>query len=165
MKFPSALIALFFASDRLQEARAHGTQTRHCVTSTGNLRIFVEHWHGFLSSPGVAGTMTIQDLTANTQQALIPHGVINDVTAANLHTAGGCQSPVTTLATICPNESGYNDWVYYDFEVSCAVHANYRFISGNTYYLQEACSNLYPVDFTESIACATDEPTPAPIPM
>ena len=45
----------------LPQIYGHGVEVRQCLTPTGKLRFFVEHWHGNLSNAGVAGTMKIKD--------------------------------------------------------------------------------------------------------
>lgn len=44
----------------LETVQSHGVEVRECITDKGNLRIFVEHWHGNLATPGQAGTMKIR---------------------------------------------------------------------------------------------------------
>ena len=117
MKFIQATVsALLFATHCLQKVASHGVETRYCITTAGNLRIFIEHWHGNLSSPSQAGTMTIQDLTpiGQPQQDLIANGIINNVSWNQTHVSGNCAGGlITTEASTCPGTGkAYNDWVY-----------------------------------------------------
>jgi hypothetical protein len=119
--------AVFLASSLLlvPEVRAQGTETRHCITNAGNLRIFVQHSHGALSGPSTAGTMTIQDLNAGTSSELFADGVINDaLNVADI--AGDCASGTTVLDTSCA--SGDNDWVY----TTSLPNAIYHLITGKS---------------------------------
>ena len=42
-----------------QQTHGHGVEVRECLTPTGDIRFFVEHWHNSLSLPTNAGTMDI----------------------------------------------------------------------------------------------------------
>jgi hypothetical protein len=60
MNFSVAAIILLGG---LSQVYSHGTEVRHCLTPEGNLRIFVEHWHGGNFGENIdknnAGTMSI----------------------------------------------------------------------------------------------------------
>ena len=121
MKFVQATVSAFlFASHCLQKVASHGVETRYCITTAGNLRIFIEHWHDALSSPSRAGTMTIQDLTTagQPQQDLIANGILNNVSWNQIHVSGNCAGgSITTEVSTCapgawrPGKS-QNNWVY-----------------------------------------------------
>lgn len=158
---PSSLgvIISFLTSLVVTHVYSHGTETRYCITNSGNLRIFVEHWHGDLTSTGQPGTMNIRS-TINgvvTVDNLYPDGIINNYAPESLGVFD-CTSGQTILTTTC--SMVYNDWVYYDFPVSCGIVATYELLVGNTYYLDEGCDNLYPAVFQGS--SFTDEGAPIP---
>ncbi len=126
---------------------SHGTDVQHCVTAEGKLRIFVAHWHGGGISTSSAGSMTIQQnhLDGQPSITLNPTGSIANITTSSLP---GCER-IATRASMCSGRSD-NDWVWYDFPTTCNIPVNYTIISGNTVYLEEACSRGFtPQPFRE----------------
>lgn len=124
---------------------AHSVQVQYCVSCNGDLRIWVEHWHG--AEDPSSTTMTI-DLTVNgntTTQTSVPGGSVQNMQSGNLP---GCSTPIT-YATGCPGEQNtYNDWVYYDFTGLPQNQAiTFTLISGNTVFTQDGC-NMYPLSVT-----------------
>ena len=176
MKFvQAATSALLFASYCLQEVASHAVETRYCVTSGGDLRIFIEHWHRFLTDFTNVGTMTITDLGTSTNHTLDPTGILVGVSWDQIHVPGDCAGGSMTIETSTCGADNFssgqltsgggkteNNWVYYDFDVDCNVDTNYRLVQGNTVVLKEGCDELYPVDIN---AIFTDCPTPAPTPL
>ena len=144
MKITPAITSVLVSLLSLAEVRSHGTSTRHCITNAGNLRIFIEHWHGTLASPGVAGTMQIKNLDSGTTSTLSATGIINNQASSEIYKYGDCVAAATIEGSTCSN-GNYNDWVYFDFPATCNTPANYELVSGNTVVLQEGCDNLYPV--------------------
>ena len=150
---PARITSVLVSLLSLAEVRSHGISTRHCITNSGNLRIFIEHWHEDLTDPTQAGTMKIKDLTTGiTTQNLDPNGFINNQDSSVIYQDGDCVAAETIEDTSCKNPDipsnpyyGPDDWVYFDFPVTCNAPANYELVSGNTIYLQEGCVNLYPV--------------------
>ena len=49
-----ALLVGFLFVTSIPHVDGHGIEVRHCLTTAGDLRIFVEHWHNDLSSVGEA---------------------------------------------------------------------------------------------------------------
>lgn len=146
MKITPAITSVLVSLLSLAEVKSHGTETRHCITNAGNLRIFIDHWHGPLASPGVAGTMQIKNLDSGTTSTLSATGIINNQASSEIYEDGDCVAAATIQDTICPYYYYYyDDWVYFDFPVTCNAPANYELVSGDTVYLQEGCDNLYPV--------------------
>jgi gliding motility-associated-like protein len=120
---------------------AHSVQVQYCVSCNGDLRIWVEHWHGNENSAST--TMTI-DLTVNgtaTTQTSAPGGSVTNMPFGNLP---GCSTPITYVAGCPGQENTYNDWVYYDF-IGLPQNAPITFtlISGNTVFTQDDCG-MYP---------------------
>jgi len=130
------------------QVQAHSVQVRYCVSCNGDLRIWVEHWHG--TENPASTTMTINlDINGNTTtQTSSPGGGVINVAPGNLP---GCSS-VLTYVTGCPGQQNtYQDWVYYDFTgLPQNVPITFTIISGNTVFTQDACS-MYPVSVTFTI--------------
>jgi hypothetical protein len=108
--------------------------------------------HEDLTDPTQTGTMQIKNLDSGTTSTLFATGLINNQQSSEIYEDGDCVAAETIQDTICinPNISsnpyyGPDDWVYFDFPVTCNAPANYELVSGNTIYLQEGCVNLYPV--------------------
>lgn len=140
------IFILFFALlfIPLSKSMAHGVQVGYCQLSNGYIRIFVEHWHGDLSSPSDAGTMSITTTYGSTTVTanLTPTGVINNTTYNNL---SGCGSNINIISQCSGEANANNDWVYYDFApAACNVAVQITLNAGNTVVLAEGCSNLYP---------------------
>ena len=57
MNFSKLPIVLLLSG--LVQVHSHGVGVYSCLSTSGNLRIFIEHWHGSLSSASSAGTMTV----------------------------------------------------------------------------------------------------------
>lgn len=125
----------------VQEAKAHSVQVGYCYSCNGDLRIWVEHWHG-AEDPN-STTMTL-DVTVNgvtTTHTGTPSGSVMDTPVGNLP---GCTNPITIFAT-CPGQANiYNDWVSYDFNgMPTGVPINITIVSGNTVFTADGCS-MYP---------------------
>ncbi|MBN8702818.1 MAG: gliding motility-associated C-terminal domain-containing protein [Bacteroidetes bacterium] len=135
--------------------RAHSVQVGYCISCTGDLRLYVEHWHN--AEDPSSTTMTLE-LTVNGNTTNItgsPAGSLIDVAFADLP---ACSTPLTVFAN-CNDANTYNDWVIYDFpNVPCGVPLSFKIISGNTAFTEDGCG-MYPatVNFTKS--CATAPPT------
>jgi hypothetical protein len=142
-----AILGLFTVLNSPNSASAHAFQVGYCQLNNGYIRIFVEHWHGNLSSPGQAGTMSITTTygTSTVTQNLTPTGIINNRAWNNL---SGCGSSISIISK-CSGANTYNDWVYFDFApAACDVPVKIRLNAGNTVYLVENCSTLYPATVT-----------------
>ena len=90
----------------------HSVQVQYCVSCDGDLRIWLEHWHG--NSDPNSTTMTISVTVNGTTSTItsVPGGSVTGMTSGSLP---GCSTPIT-YAVGCPTEENtYNDWVYYDF--------------------------------------------------
>ena len=142
----------------------HGTEVRQCVTPDGKLRFFVEHWHGTppnfpseLSSAGDAGTMTIRDDKTGASANSYPIAMINNQVRSASARWGCIDDALPTLVSTC--SMTYNDWVYYEYPVTCNQQVSYTLLSGNTVVLEKACTNLYPATVSGTI---TDSSPPVP---
>ena len=150
-----ALLGFLFLSS-ISQVDSHGIEVRHCLTTDGNLRIFVEHWHGDLSSVGEPGGIDIKDDITGVVSTLTPTGLVNNINVDSGGSLPGCPSGfVPTVATTCGSPGGSeHDWVYYDFPFSCDTNISYTLIQGLTVYLTEACDGLYPATISPYENCA-----------
>jgi hypothetical protein len=109
MKISGAASVLLFLAGHATQVHSHGTEVRRCVTPEGNLRIFIEHWHGRFSQTitlSNAGTMTIRQdhLPGQPTTTINPTGVVVNTLPGNLP---GCIGS-DTLVSDCGGT--YNDW-------------------------------------------------------
>ena len=138
------IIFIFIVICSVGQAYSHSVQVQWCVSCDGDLRIWLEHWHG--SEDPNTTTMTIS-ITINGNTSTItssPGGGVMDLTPSELT---GCSTPIT-YATGCPfEENMYNDWVYYDFPgLPTNVPLSFTIISGNTQFTEDCCSPcMYPL--------------------
>jgi len=161
MNFFSSSAARILLSLALLSSHAygHGVEVRSCITDAGNLRIYIEHWHGVLANAQAAGTMNIQNDITGEMSTLFPTGIVNNVDITNGGVLPGCAE--TTLVNTCNNPNPYDDWVYYDFPYECTGEVSYTLILGNTVVLQEGCNELYPATIHPYAHCE-NVPTPSP---
>ena len=147
-----------------EEVHSHGIEVRSCISTSGNLRIFIEHWHGALSSPSQAGTMDIEEIShvsgSPVTFTLEPIGLVNNVDIEIGGILPGCASGSSIRNSVCTDKGfqGEDDWVYYDFPTKCFEPVEYTLIAGNTIYLTEGCDDLYPTNIK-----ATFEDVSAPL--
>ena len=107
--FPSMRVSgiLLLLANHLSSVDAHGIEVRQCITLDEKLRIFVEHWHGDLSSAFIAGTMSISvnHLAGAPTFNVQPTGFVNNAPPENLP---GCNGS-SQIVSIC-NTENLNDW-------------------------------------------------------
>ena len=142
---------LFLGS--IAQVNGHGVEVRHCLTTSGDLRIFVEHWHGDLTSVAQPGGIDIRNDITGIVSTLTPSGLANNIDVDNGGSLPGCPVGVTpTVATTCLGQVK-NDWVYYDFPFSCDTDISYTLHQGKTIYLTQGCNNLYPATISPYENC------------
>ena len=128
---------------------SHSVQVQWCVSCTGDLRIWLEHWHG-TEDPN-STTMTI-NVTINGNTSTITSSPGGGVIGLSPEQLPGCSTPLTFAASCPTEENVYNDWVYYDFPgLPPDVPLSFTIISGNTEFTQDCCNPcMYPltVNFT-----------------
>ncbi len=145
---------LLFAST----VTSHGTQVRHCITKSGDLRIFVQHWHGY-TTPYNAGAMVIRNLIDGTTRDIYSTGALPSGTSeANVPLHGDCATGTTVLDSTCYLQP-YYQWNYFDFPITCGAPTHVELQQGRTIYFDEACGNLYPVQISGTF---TDSSPPIP---
>ena len=123
---------------------SHSVQVQYCVSCDGDLRIWLEHWHG--SQDPNTTTMTISVTINGTTTTITssPGGGVVQMTPGQLP---GCSTPITYAAGCPTEENTWNDWVYYDFPgLPPNVPLSFTIISGNTYFTQDCCNPcMYPL--------------------
>lgn len=156
LNFKSVLLrALLVLSARCVDA--HSIEILSCLTTTGDLRVFVRHWHSEVGSVADADEMVIDGAP------LPPNGIINDV--ATLVSpwpelfATGCSTPVVQ-EDVCTGQlfDSRDDFVWYDFPTTCDVPVSYVFEEGTTVILEDGCkppygpAPMYPVTISGTFA-------------
>lgn len=121
---------------------SHSVQVQYCVSCSGDLRIWVEHWHSTEdpNSTTMTISLTVNGITSTVTSS--PGGAVMGLIPGELP---GCSTPITYV-TGCPGEENtYNDWVYYDFvNLPSNVPVSFTVISGNTVFTEDACG-MYPL--------------------
>lgn len=120
---------------------AHSVQVGYCFNCNGDLRIWVEHWHGNASVNSTTMTLNVTVNNVTTQQTGNPVSNIQNTSAANLP---GCTTPITIFGS-CPGQANtYNDWVNFDFlGMPTGVPITIEIVSGNTVFTDDGCG-MYP---------------------
>ena len=150
---------LFFLSSQM--VYAHGTQAAYCITNSGTIRVYIEHWHGNIVPSQVVNALVVINVTdvntnVSSQFMMIPDGVVWNTSVNNLP---DCKGPLTILHECSGVANTYNDWVYWDFvPPSCFDPLTIELagvVGSQSWYFDEACGALYPTSFTDSfIDCA-----------
>ena len=146
MKYFSKLILSFIIIIILSVGQvfSHSVQVQWCVSCSGDLRIWLEHWHG--SEDPNSTTMTISVTVNGTTSTITssPGGGVLQMTPGQLP---GCSTPIAYAAGCPTEENTWNDWVYYDFPgLPTNVPLSFTIISGNTQFTQDCCNPcMYPL--------------------
>ncbi len=138
------------------QAYSHGTQVGYCITTSGAIRVYIEHWHGDISPAAVTNALVVINVTDSstgmtTTSMSIPNGVVWNTAVGSLP---DCKGPMNVVSS-CPGRANvYNDWVYWDFlPPSCFVNLEIEVaevVGSDSWYFDEACTELYPVTFVDS---------------
>jgi len=144
------IITFFIIIISVGQVFSHSVQVQYCVSCSGDLRIWLEHWHG--SQDPNSTTMTISVTINGTTSTItsVPGGAVMGMTPGSLP---GCSTPIIKAAGCPGEENNYNDWVYYDFPgLPTNVPLSFTVLSGNTVFTTDACG-MYPltVNFTVDI--------------
>ena len=136
---------------------AHSVQIAYCVNCNGDLRIFVEHWHG--TEDPASTTMTIT-LTVNGNPSTQTQPPVAGIINVPFGQLPGCSTPVTSVAGCPGNANQYNDWVIYDyFGLPTGVPISFTIISGNTVFTADGCG-MYPLTVNFTIPPTANNNTP-----
>jgi gliding motility-associated-like protein len=152
--FAVMLFSFIFMSSNVN---AHAVQLGYCTSCDGDLRIWIEHWHGNANPAGTSLDVTITVNGVPTTVSGAPDDFVVNVPFANLP---GCFNPINFFASCPASANQYNDWVAYDFPgvtcgvpISVVVTAN----SSTTVYTQD-CGGMYPASTgTFIIPCTTNQ--------
>ena len=147
------ILCLFFVGFATK-LNAHSVQIAYCVDCNGNLRIFVEHWHGTQNPNSTSMTISLNvGGTITTQTNPPAFGIINVAFGA----LPGCSTPITSVAGCAGNANSYNDWVIYDyFGITPGVPCSFTILSGSNSFTSDGCG-MYPltVNFTVPLGIGT----------
>ncbi|MDB4089411.1 hypothetical protein N9544_07285, partial [Flavobacteriales bacterium] len=135
---------------------SHSVQVQYCVNCNGDLRIWVEHWHGNEDPSTTTMTISVNINGTSTTITSSPGGGVMNMTPGFLP---GCSTPIIYAAGCPGDQNTYNDWVYYDFTgLPRNVPISFTIISGNTVFTADACG-MYPltVNFNISISSYNDQ--------
>lgn len=133
---------------------AHSVQLGYCYSCNGDLRIWVEHWHGNEDPNSTTMTLDVTIGGSTSQYTGVPSASIMDTPVGNLP---GCTNPITIFAS-CPGDANtYNDWVAYDFNgMPTGVPISITVVSGNTVFTADGCG-MFPA--STGIIIITPPPT------
>ena len=142
------------------QLKSHSVQIAYCVDCNGNLRIFVEHWHGTANPNTTNMTISLNvnnNITTQTQSPAF--GLIN-VPFSQLP---GCVTPITSVAG-CPGQMNtYNDWVVYDYiNLPANTPIAFTIISGNNSFTSDGCG-MYPLTVNFTIPGSITSGTPVTV--
>ncbi len=136
---------------------AHGIQVRWHIAPNGNIRVWIEHWHGDVtnvSSYPLDVTITANGSTSST--TYYATGYANNTTLANLPNGGGSSTLLSECTGISRPANSQNDWVYWDFAPpACNTPVILTIDNGSSSTTTEGCSNLYPQTITSSFTDVT----------
>lgn len=137
--------------------KSHSVQVAYCVDCAGNLRIFIEHWHGNASANSTMMTISLAVNNVTTTQTQSPIANIQNVALANLP---GCSTQIISVAGCAGQMNTYNDWVYYDYTgLPTGVPIQFTIISGSNVFTADGC-NMYPLSVTFTIPPPSVNNTP-----
>lgn len=138
------LVGLILLSLTSFKASAHSVQVGYVILPNGFIRVYIEHWHGDLSTAQLVGngmSITTTYGTTTVTQNQNPTGAFNNTAWNNLPGAG---ANIIILAT-SSGSNRYNDWAYYDFApAACNVPVSIRLNGGLTAVLIESESQIWP---------------------
>lgn len=141
--FATLILALFSL-----QLFAHSVQVAYCISCTGQLRLYVEHWHS-TEDPSTT-QMTIEYNDGSGVQTITgsPVANIQDIPKGQLP---GCTAVPVTFGSCTSSANSYNDWVYYDFlNPPANVPITIRVISGSNAFTMD-CGGMYPASITFTI--------------
>ena len=145
------LILVFFLFSSIFSF-SHSVQVQYCVSCNGDLRIWVEHWHGAEDPSTTTMTIEVNINGSITTITSSPGGGVIDIPSASLP---GCSTPIIYAAGCPGEENTYDDWVYYDFPgLPANVPLSFTIISGNTVFTTDGCG-MYPLTINFTIPSST----------
>ena len=135
---------------------AHSVQVAYCISCTGQLRLYVEHWHGNANPTSTTMTLQITVNNVTTTSTGSPVANLQNIPFAQLP---NCASPPTVFAS-CPGRANtYNDWVVYDFPgIPANSTAIIKIISGNSAFTDDGCG-MFPAISNSFIVTPLNQPS------
>jgi hypothetical protein len=141
---------------------AHGVQVAHCETAAGNLRVFVEHWHGAGQTASASDSIEIQ-VTAGDEISVATVAASGTLPNTDLSSLPGCAIGTLRTDAGCGGANNHDNWAYWDFTPnSCGIPTTVKLLKGNSVVFEESCGDLYPVELSVSEDFGCVKPTPAP---
>lgn len=136
--------------------KAHSVQVGYCVSCTGELTLYVEHWHA--NADPSTTTMTIQ-LNINGVVSTQTGSPIDNIQDTPLSLLPGCTNPINIFSSCSGEANTYNDWVVFKFpDLPCGVPVTITINSGNTVFTEDGC-NMYPASSpTIIVPCIVNPP-------
>lgn len=155
----TTLSILFIQSQIL----AHAVQAAWCFSPNGDLRIYLEHWHGDYANPPFGSTI---DLSVSVNggdpvtTTLSADGIFNNTPIGSLPCDPS--NPIIVLST-CGQANTYNDWAYWDTPVPpsfCPEGGSITVtVSNPNDCVFHDCGGIYPASATSTVTCP---PPPCP---
>ena len=147
------LLVLFFIS--VKSLFAHSVQVAYCISCDGQLRLYVEHWHGAASPTSTTMTLEVTVDGVTTASTGSPVDNLQDIPFAQLP---NCASPPVVFAS-CPDKANtYNDWVVYDFQgIPDNSTAKIKIISGNSAFTDDGCG-MFPAETNNFVVSPINQP-------
>ena len=66
------ILCLFLLLSVFKEVKSHSVQVAYCVDCAGNLRVFIEHWHGAEAANTTSMTISLAVNNVTTTQTQSP---------------------------------------------------------------------------------------------
>lgn len=141
--FSTLILAIFSV-----QLFAHSVQVAYCISCTGQLRLYVEHWHSTEDPSTTQMTIEYNDGTGVQTITGSPVANIQDIPKGQLP---GCTAVPVTFGSCTSSANTYNDWVYYDFlNPPANVPITITVISGSNAFTMD-CGGMYPASITFTI--------------
>ncbi len=146
------LLALF--SFTVKSTFAHSVQVAYCISCTGQLTLYVEHWHGNASPTGTTMTISLTVNGVTTTQTGSPIANLQNVPFAQLP---NCASPPVVFASCPGNANTYNDWVVYTYNVPANSNVQFQVLAGNNFFTEDACG-MFPATSQPFVVTPLNQP-------
>ncbi len=146
------IINLLFISS----SYAHSVQVAYCISCDGQLRLYVEHWHGPANPNSTTMSLEVTVDGVTTASTGSPVANLQNIPFAQLP---NCASPPVVFAS-CPGRANtYNDWVVYDFPgIPTNATASIKIISGNSAFTDDGCG-MFPAVTSNFVVAPINQPS------
>ncbi|MCE9540057.1 MAG: gliding motility-associated C-terminal domain-containing protein [Bacteroidetes bacterium] len=135
----------------------HSVQVGYCVSCSGELTLYVEHWHA--NSDPNSTTMTI-NLNINGVTSSVTGSPIDNIQDTPYSGLPGCNDPITIFGSCSGKANTYNDWVVFKFpNLPTGVPIIITVVSGSTVFTEDGC-NMYPASSPQIIVPPIINPPP-----